>query len=177
MKYGKLNLHQLAEKPQLVAKVVIDSLDDASLKEVQVAKTDPDLADTENFCKHYDISLDSSANCVIVQARRAERTWYAAFVVLATTRADVNKTIKKRLDARKISFAPMDTAIELTQMEYGGITPIGLPKDWPILIDDQVATGKKLIIGSGIRGSKLMVDGKFLVNLPNAEVLGLAIEQ
>jgi hypothetical protein len=56
------------------------------------------------------------------RARRAEREWFAACLVLATTRADVNGIVRKHLGARKISFAPMDNAVSLTGMEYGGIT-------------------------------------------------------
>ncbi len=63
----------------------------------------------------------------------------AACMVLATTRADVNGLVKRELDVRKASFAPMETAVELTGMEYGGITPIGLPADWPLFVDAAVA--------------------------------------
>ena len=113
-------------------------------------------------------------NCVVVQARRADRTWYAACVVLATTRADVNGIIRKRLDARRISFAAMDDAVALTGMEYGGITPIGLPADWPILVDEAVrAAAGPVVIGSGIRGSKILAAPDVLASLPGAEVLAL----
>ena len=140
-----------------------------------VSPIDPDMADTAAFCEHYDIGLDISANCVVVEARRADRTWYAACVLLATTRADVNGIVRKRLGARKISFASMDTAVALTAMEYGGITPVGLPADWPLLVDESVVVQDRVIIGSGIRGSKLLVATELLASLPNAEVLGIAM--
>jgi prolyl-tRNA editing enzyme YbaK/EbsC (Cys-tRNA(Pro) deacylase) len=92
-------------------------------------------------------------------------------MVLATTRADVNNVIKRRLDVRKASFAPMAEAVELTSMEYGGITPVGLPEGWPILVDKAVAESPELIIGSGIRGSKLLITGAQLTALPGAEVI------
>ncbi|MRX43815.1 YbaK/EbsC family protein [Agromyces kandeliae] len=66
-----------------------------------------------------------------------------------------------------------DTAA-FCEQEYGGITPIGLPADWSILVDETVATHERLIVGSGIRGSKLLVPGPFLAGLPRAEVLSLA---
>ena len=138
-----------------------------------VSEIDPDLADTAAFCEHYDIGLDVSANCVVVEARRADREWYAACVVLATTRADVNGIVRKHLGARKISFAPMDSAVSLTGMEYGGITPVGLPDDWPILVDLNVIDQARVIIGSGIRGSKLLAATEVLAGLPNAEVLAI----
>ena len=131
---------------------------------------DPGLADTAAFCEHYGIGLDISANCVVVEARRAERVWYAACLVLATTRADVKGIVRKQLGARKISFAPMDTAVSLTGMEYGGITHIGLPADWPILLDVNVIQQRQVVIGSGIR-PKLLASTSVLQTLPNTEVL------
>jgi prolyl-tRNA editing enzyme YbaK/EbsC (Cys-tRNA(Pro) deacylase) len=138
-----------------------------------VSEIDPGLADTAAFCEHYEIGLDVSANCVVVEARRADRVWFAACVVVATTRADVNGIVRKHLGARKISFAPMDAAVSLTGMEYGGITPVGLPDDWPILLDRNVIDQDRVIIGSGIRGSKLLAVTEVLASLPNAEVLAI----
>ncbi len=112
---------------------------------------------------------------MIVQARRGERTWYAACLVRGADRLDVNGAVRRHLGARKLSFASMDDAVELSGMEYGGITPIGLPADWPLLVDESVAAHERLIIGSGIRGSKLLVTGALLAALPNAETLAVAI--
>jgi prolyl-tRNA editing enzyme YbaK/EbsC (Cys-tRNA(Pro) deacylase) len=130
---GKLTFAPASEAPELVAEPVRPHLQDG----LWVSAIDPELADTAAFCEHYGISLDISANCVVVEARRADRTWHAACLVLATTRADVNGIVRKHLGARKISFASMDTAVSLTGMEYGGITPVGLPVDWPILVEHQ----------------------------------------
>ncbi len=143
--------------------------------EVGVTEIDPELADTAAFCEAYGSPLTASANCVVVAGKRAGEVRFAAALVLATTRADVNGVIKRRLDVRKASFAPIDEAVSLTGMEYGGITPVGLPADWPILIDQAVADAPELVIGSGIRGSKLLISGAALAGLPNAEVIdGLA---
>src|SRR5260221_9583212 len=95
-------------------------------------------------------------------------------MVLATMRADVNGAIRKHVDARKISFASMDKAVALSGMEYGGITPIGLPAEWPVLVDTSVANTEYVIIGSGIRGSKLLVPGQILAGLQSAQVLDFA---
>ncbi len=175
MKYGTLTFTPAQASPELLAQTTYQALKNILAEDVLVAPIDAGLADTAAFCETYQIGLDVSANCVIVQAKRADRTWYAAVMILATTKADVNKVIKKHLDARKISFAPMDIATELTGMEYGGINPIGLPNDWPILIDSQVAAQEKLVIGSGIRASKLLVKSSVLTSLPNAEVMDLAL--
>jgi prolyl-tRNA editing enzyme YbaK/EbsC (Cys-tRNA(Pro) deacylase) len=167
---GKLTFVPATEASELVAEPVRRHLQHDAL---WVSEINPGLADTAAFCEHYDIGLDVSANCVVVEARRAERAWYAACVVLATTRADVNGIVRKHLGARKVSFAAMDTAVSLTGMEYGGITPIGLPAGWPILVDQNVIEQDRVIIGSGIRGSKLLVATGVLASLPNAEVLAI----
>jgi prolyl-tRNA editing enzyme YbaK/EbsC (Cys-tRNA(Pro) deacylase) len=143
--------------------------------EVRAAAIDPDLADTAAFCEKYEIALDVSANCVVIAGRRGDTTTYAACMVLATTRADVNGVVRKLLGARKASFAPMDDAVGLTGMEYGGITPVGLPPEWPILVDAAVASTDHVVIGSGLRRSKLWLPGAALGELPNAQVVdGLA---
>jgi prolyl-tRNA editing enzyme YbaK/EbsC (Cys-tRNA(Pro) deacylase) len=136
-----------------------------------VAEIDPALADTQAFCERYRFRMDRSANCVILAARREGRAWYAACVVLATTRADVNSLAKKHLGASKISFAVMDAATEASGMEFGGITPIGLPAGWPILIDEAVAAADRVVIGSGVRRSKISLPGAALAELPGAVVL------
>ncbi|WP_113700525.1 YbaK/EbsC family protein [Nonomuraea lactucae] len=141
----------------------------------EVAEIDPELADTAAFCERYGVGLDESANCVVVAGRRGGETRYAACMVLATARVDVNGVVRRHLDTRKASFAPMARAVELTGMEYGGITPLGLPGDWPILVDADVAEHPRVVIGSGVRRSKLAVPGAALAGLKGAEVLPLAI--
>jgi prolyl-tRNA editing enzyme YbaK/EbsC (Cys-tRNA(Pro) deacylase) len=106
-----------------------------------------------------------------VAGRRDGQTRLAACMVLATTRADVNGLARRELDVRKASFAPMDQAVELTGMEYGGITPIGLPADWPVYVDAAVAATARVVIGSGVRRSKLTLPGAALASLPGAVVL------
>jgi prolyl-tRNA editing enzyme YbaK/EbsC (Cys-tRNA(Pro) deacylase) len=101
---------------------------------------------------------------------------YAACMVTATTRADVNGLVRRHLGAKKASFGPMDTVTSLSGMEYGGITPIGLPESWPVLVDDLVAKSPTVVVGSGIRGSKLWLPGHLLAELPAAQVLpGLGV--
>jgi prolyl-tRNA editing enzyme YbaK/EbsC (Cys-tRNA(Pro) deacylase) len=174
MDVGKLRFVPITEAIELVGGPVGECLQPTKVSDgLWVSAIDPELADTAAFCEHYGIELGISANCVVVEAKRAERVWHAACIVLATTRADVNGIIRKHLGARKISFASMDTAVSLTGMEYGGITPIGLPADWPILIDQNVIEQERVVIGSGIRGSKLLVSTGVLASLPNAEVLAI----
>jgi prolyl-tRNA editing enzyme YbaK/EbsC (Cys-tRNA(Pro) deacylase) len=171
---GKLTFVPVAGAGDLVGGPVRRLLVDGASDGLWVSDIDPGLADTAAFCEEYGIGLDVSANCVVVEARRAERTWYAACLVLATTRADINGVVRKHLGARKISFAAMETAVSHTDMEYGGITPIGLPEGWPILIDRQVIDQPRVIIGSGVRGSKLLAETGVLATLPGAEILEIA---
>ncbi|MEV4433080.1 YbaK/EbsC family protein [Streptomyces sp. NPDC049585] len=146
--------------------------DDAATPDsVLVVDTDPEVADTADFSAAYDVPLDVSANCVVIAARRGQDVTYAACVALATTRVDVNSVVRKRLGARKASFAPMDAAVAHTGMEYGGITPVGLPQGWPLLVDAAVAAAPYVLIGSGLRRSKLILPGALLARLPHAEVV------
>jgi prolyl-tRNA editing enzyme YbaK/EbsC (Cys-tRNA(Pro) deacylase) len=171
-KFGLLDILPALEHPELMAVSTTMALKNLSnAADIGVAQIDPGLSDTAAFCEKYQVALSQAANCVILEAKRAERTWYAACMILGSTRADVNGVARKFLDARRVSFAPMETAVSLTQMEYGGITPVGLPADWPILIDGAVAASERLIIGSGIRKSKLVLSGAFLAGLPNSTVL------
>jgi len=157
----------------LAAPVVraLTALEPDIAERVGVAAIDPALADTAEFCARYGVKPDVSANCVVIKGKRGGDSRYAACMVLATSRADVNGVVRRRLGARTASFAPMDETVALTGMEYGGITPLGLPADWPILVDAAVARAAEVVIGSGIRGSKLFLPGSVLAALPTAEVI------
>jgi prolyl-tRNA editing enzyme YbaK/EbsC (Cys-tRNA(Pro) deacylase) len=171
---GKLDWQDV--RPSLVAAPVWAALTGwPDAQRVHAAEIDPDVADTAAFCERYDVLMDDSANCVVIAGSRGESVSYAACVVLATTRADVNGTVRRRLDARKASFAPMSDAVALSGMEYGGITPIGVPPSWPVLVDSAVLGRNVVVIGSGLRSSKLALPSAALAQLPNAEVIdGLA---
>ena len=139
--------------------------------------TDPQWADTAVFVEHYGQELlEQSANCVVVAGKRGGETTLAACLVLSTARVDVNGVVRRQLGARKASFASMDTATGETGMEYGGITPIGLPDGWPVLVDPAVADLPYVLVGSGRRRGKLLVPGKAFAELPGAVVLeGLGV--
>ena len=154
-----------------VARAVLSWQGTVSADELQVAEIDPGAADTTEFCRRYGVALDESANCVVVAARRGPDTRLAACVVLATTRADVNGLVRRHLGARRASFAPMDTAVRESGMEYGGITPLGLPADWPLLVDAAVAAAPHVVVGSGLRRSKLVLPGAALAEVDAAEIL------
>jgi prolyl-tRNA editing enzyme YbaK/EbsC (Cys-tRNA(Pro) deacylase) len=175
MRMGALEAVPARDRPDLVAAPVAAALAAWSgpvpVDEVGVAEIDPGLADTAAFCERYGVRLDESANCVVVAARQGGETRLAACVVLATTRAGVNGLVRRHLEARRASFAPLDAAVAATGMEYGGITPVGLPQDWPPLVDAAVAASARVVVGSGLRRSKLTLPGKALADLPGATVL------
>jgi prolyl-tRNA editing enzyme YbaK/EbsC (Cys-tRNA(Pro) deacylase) len=172
---GSLAPEPALGRPDLLADPVRRALEalaaaDANAAEAcEVVAIDPELADTAAFCAAYGSPLEASANCVVVAGSRSGERRFAACAVLATTRADVNGAVRRRLDVRKASFAPMDEAVERTGMEYGGITPFGLPADWPLLVDAAVLAAPAVVVGSGLRGSKLLVPGAVLGLLPGAE--------
>ncbi|TDN43682.1 prolyl-tRNA editing enzyme YbaK/EbsC (Cys-tRNA(Pro) deacylase) [Curtobacterium flaccumfaciens] len=147
------------------------------LTRIEAAPIDPDLADTAAFSDAYGFPLEGGANCIVVAGKRGDEVRYAACVVLASTKLDVNRVVKKLLDVRKASFAPMDAAVALTGMEYGGITLIGLPASWPVYVDERVLRAPDVVIGAGRRGAKLFLPGAVLGALPTVTVVdGLATE-
>jgi prolyl-tRNA editing enzyme YbaK/EbsC (Cys-tRNA(Pro) deacylase) len=141
------------------------------MEEIGVAEIDAAVSDIEAIRERFDLKLAAPANCVVVAGKREGIEKIAACVVLSTTRADVNKVVKRRLDVHKASLMPMDRAVKLTAMEYGCITPIGLPAEWPIFIDRRVIETEVVIIGSGVRHSKILLPGDVLGRLPGVQVI------
>ncbi|NYG55068.1 YbaK/EbsC family protein [Nocardioides perillae] len=142
---------------------------------VGVVEIDPALADTAALAAAYSLGTDTGANCVLVGGRRAGEERVAACLVRADTRADVNGAVKRLLDVRKCSFLPVERAVEESGMEHGGITPLGLPAAWRLLVDARVLDVPVAVVGSGVRRSKLLLPGALLGLLRGAEVVeGLA---
>ncbi|MFE9479104.1 YbaK/EbsC family protein [Streptomyces spororaveus] len=167
----------LAELTPPVAEAVRGWAGDVPAEQIVYVDTDPEIADTAAFVAHYGPELlDTSANCVVVAAKRGGAVTLAACLVPSAGRVDVNGAVRRHLGARKVSFAPMETAVELTGMEYGGITPLGLPADWPLLVDAAVADMPYVLVGSGRRRGKLIAPGKLFAQIPGAELIeGLAL--
>jgi prolyl-tRNA editing enzyme YbaK/EbsC (Cys-tRNA(Pro) deacylase) len=169
---GTLTSLPALEHPELLGDPVATALAGwARADEVAVVEIDPDLADTAAMSEAYQLPLSTGANCVVVAGRRDGEERVAACVVRADTRADVNNLVKRTLDVRKCSFLSMDRAVEESGMEHGGITPVGLPAHWRLLVDSRVLEMPVAIIGSGVRRSKLLLSGETLAALPRAEVV------
>jgi prolyl-tRNA editing enzyme YbaK/EbsC (Cys-tRNA(Pro) deacylase) len=169
---GSLESLPVLSHPGLLAPSVHAALSDwPHAGEIAVVEIDPDYADTAAMSERYGVPMASGANCVVVMGRRDGDERVAACVVRADTRADVNNLVKRTLDVRKASFLAMDRAVGESGMEYGGITPVGLPDEWRVLVDASCLEIGAAVIGSGVRRSKLLVPGRLLAELPRAEVV------
>lgn len=169
---GGLSSVPASQRPELLAAPTREMLErDGLLDQVGVVEIDPAVSDTAATQATFGLEADMLANCVVVGGKREGAERLAACVVLSTTRADVNGTVRRHLDVRKASFLPMERAVELTGMEYGGITPIGLPPEWPVLVDGRVGERPAVVIGSGVRRSKVLLPGPVLTSLRNVTVL------
>ena len=135
-----------------------------------VIDIDPALADTADFVAAYGYSLADSANCIVVVGK-GDPPRHAACIVLAHTRLDVNKAVRKRLGLRRASFAPAEATRELTGMQIGGVTPFALPPDMPLWIDSRVMSRETIVLGGGSRSCKVVAPPSVLTALPNAEVV------
>lgn len=135
-----------------------------------VFECDPELADTAAFCERYGFSLEQSANTIIVASRKVEPVRYAACVVLATTRLDVNKKMRELLEVKKLSFADADTTVQLTGMMIGGVTAIGIT-NMPIYVDARALEQAQIVMGGGNRSTKVLLAPQELTKLPNVQVV------
>ena len=140
----------------------------------EVWSCDPGLADTAAYCAHYGVPLEKSANAILVRSKTGQ-TKFVLCVLLATERLNTNHTVRKKMGARKVSFASAEETREYTGMEIGGVTPLALPEDLPIWIDDAVMRCDYVVLGGGNRECKIKADPRVLLLQPSAEVVeGLA---
>jgi len=169
---GGLSSVPASERPDLLGEPTRRALTAAGLLErVGVVEIDPAVSDTAATQDEFGLAPETLANCVVVAGRREGEERFGGCVVLATTRADVNNVVRRLLDVRKASFLPMERAVELTGMEYGGINPIGLPAEWPVFVDRRVTETDVVIIGSGVRRSKILLPGHLLAEVAGAQVV------
>ena len=154
----------------------IEATLESSGVEYEIFPCDPQLADTAVFCERYGYPLSVSANTILVKAKTGGER-FVLCVVLADTRLDVNRTVRKRLGARRVSFASADETRAVTGMEIGGVTPLALPAELDVWIDARVMACEWVILGGGDRSHKIKVDPALFDGMPSATVVeGLAIE-
>lgn len=167
-----LDFQPIASNQDLVSKMVYEAAKDSS---TLVGEIDPQYMNGAALSEHYDVGLEDGANCIVVKGKRGEERMMAAILVPVGYRADLNGLVCEKLSAKKVSMAPLEDVIQETGMEYGSITPVGLPQSWKILIDSRLMDKEKIIVGGGKQISKLLVTTDFLKSLPNVEVVeGLA---
>jgi prolyl-tRNA editing enzyme YbaK/EbsC (Cys-tRNA(Pro) deacylase) len=136
----------------------------------EVIPCDPEFADTAAFCEKYGYPLEQSANTILV-ASRTEPKVFAACVVTADRKLDVNGTVRRLLGVRKLSFASAEDTVALTGMMIGGVTPFGLPDGVPLYIDAALMAHPWVIVGGGDRSSKIKLPPSELAELSGAEVV------
>ena len=154
----------------------IDAALDASLVDYEIFPCDPELADTVVFCERYGYPLSVSVNTILVKAKTGGER-FVACVALADTRLDVNRVVRKRLGARRVSFASADETRTVTGMEIGGVTPVALPEDLEVWVDSRVMACEWVILGGGDRSRKIKVAPAFFERQPCATVIeGLALD-
>ena len=134
----------------------------------EVIDCDPDLADTARFCAAYGVSLEESANAILVASKKPEGL-HAVCVALAHTRLDVNGAVRRKLGVRKLSFAPADVTRDVTGQEIGGVTIFGLPADIPVWLDSRVRDCERIVVGAGSRSAKIRLDPAQLVGVDGYE--------
>ncbi len=172
----KLNFDSITSRFDLVAfpakQLAENWQGNTPIENIQVAEINPKYMGGVEFCKHYDISQDKGANCVIIEAVRGEKKTLAACLIsVECKQADFNGVVRRYLNARRVSLAPIDKVLRETNMEYGSITVFGLPESWPILIDPSVISQERVVIGTGLQKSKMSLPGKMLLEIPNTQML------
>ena len=140
----------------------------------EVIPCDPEFADTAAFCERYGYPPDHAGNTILVVSKKEPRQ-YAACVVTASTRLDVNHAVRRLLGASKVSFASAEEMGRLTGMLVGGVTVFGLPDGVPVFVDARVVALDYVILGTGGRTGKIRTSPEIFRRLPNARIVpGLA---
>jgi prolyl-tRNA editing enzyme YbaK/EbsC (Cys-tRNA(Pro) deacylase) len=142
----------------------------------EIHRIDPAYADTAAYCQHYGVPLDRSANTIIVASKKEPRQ-YAACVVPATTRLDVNHAVRRLMTVSRVSFASAQETIDLTGMMIGGVTVLALPPALPVYVDDRLMGFEWVILGGGSRSAKIKVTPELFRRLAGARIVeGLGVE-
>ncbi len=179
--YPSINERQFAvtgltnsEFSSQISQKVVETLN-LSGSDYEIIEIDPDFADTAEFCQKYGYPLENSGNTIIVASKK-DPVQYSACLVKATDRLDVNNTVRKLMGVRKLSFATREQTIVLTGMEIGGVTPFALPENLPVYIDQKVMGLEYVILGSGVRSSKVKASPEILMKSPNTQLIsGLSL--
>lgn len=149
----------------------------SALDKCMYAEIDTNFAGGFEICEKYNFDPKVGINCLVVEARRGDNVSYAALLVPVGYKYNMSSVVRKKLNARTVSVAPLEYVLEHTGMEFGSINPVGLPEDFNIFIDPHALESDRIIVGSGLLKTKICIPSKLLLELPNSEILeGLAKE-
>ena len=180
MKIGNLEFKPIIENKDLVPTCIynfVSTWNEEFKNSFLVAKIDSKYADGEKLCDKYKIDRKIGFNCLIVECKRNGIIKYCALIVPIGYKYNMGSVVRKHMNSRVVSVAPLDFVLEKTNMEYGSITPIGLPSDWKILVDSLIKEQTNIIIGGGLVNSKISLPTSIFLKLPNVEILeGIAKE-
>lgn len=178
MKIGNLEFKPIVNSKELVSKCIYDFISNYNDNEkFLVAEIDPNYADGNRLCEKYNIDKKMGFNCLIVECRRGDFKKYCALVVPIGYKYNMGSVVRKYTNSRVVSVAFLEFVLESTGMEYGSITPIGLPNDWMILVDPLIKEQEHIIIGGGLVKSKISLPVDVFLNLPNVSIVpGIAKE-
>lgn len=181
MHIGNLNFKPIIESEDLVASCIYDFVsrwnDEIEKRKFLVAEINPEFADGNKLCDEYNIDKKMGFNCLIVECKRNEMVKYCALIVPIGYKYNMGSVVRKYTNSRVVSVAPLEYVISKTGMEFGSITPIGLPEEWQILVDPLIRKQENIIIGGGLVKSKICLPTELFLKLPNVEVVdGIAKE-
>ncbi len=167
-----LEFKSIETNPTLVSECVLE-FSESFAQELRplAAEIDPQFTGSKEFCEHYSIDPSDGANCIIVEVVKGNEKSLACCLVPIGYRADLNSLVRKHFNARRVSFALLEKVIQETKMEYGSITPFGLPHTWPVLIDSKIMEKEKIIVGGGKKISKLLIQTLLFKQIPNFEII------
>lgn len=172
---NNLNFKKIKENKDLIAKSTFNCIKSLFSEEEQenilVAKIDSKYMDGIKLCEYYNIDKKTGVNCLICECKRKDIKSYVALLIPTGYKYNMSSTVRKHTNSRIVSVAPLEYVLEKTKMEYGSINPIGLPTEWKIFIDPKIMEVDRIICGSGLQKSKLSMPSKYLLKLPNSELL------
>ncbi len=175
MNIGKLNFKPIIDNIDLVPKCIYNYVlnfnDESQKNKFLVTEIDPNYADGEMLCSYYDIDKKYGYNCLIVECKRNETIKYCALLVPIGYQYNMGSVVRKYTNSRVVSVAPLEYVLNTTNMEYGSITPIGLPSDWEILVDSKIIENDYVIVGGGLKKSKILLPTSLLLSLDNVKVI------
>lgn len=177
MKIGNLEFSPLKENKSIIAENVLNFFINSDLiDEIKVAEIDEQFIGGVELCEHYNIDKSQGANCLVVEGVRGESKTYCALIVPVGYKYNMSNIVRKEIGARIVSVANLEATLNITKMEYGSITPFGIPNNWLTFIDPLVLINEYIIMGSGLKKSKILIPSNILLSLPNSKILkGLAV--